>query len=363
MVAVDFQMMKKLLPHVIRARNPIMIRGKHGLGKSELVYGLAPIVAKILGKDENFIYPIVERRASQMPDAGDIMGLPKMNGEVTEFSPMAWFYRCCTEPVILFLDEVDRANQDVRQSLFELGDSRKIAGRKLHEDTIIIACCNSGSGENAYQVGEMDPAELSRWTVFDVQPTVEDWLVYAKDTHLPQVWDFIKQTPSFLEHKGQFEPNKVYPSRRSWTRLNNCLAKANLLEEDNVPLEIYHLADAYVGSEAAISFLEFVKNFEKQVSIEDILVHGKIKVLEGMEVNQYIALIDKLADHELSKVKMPDVQLENLCKFMFAIPAELAMKLWEVVTQACPDNGIAMHQVVIGTRSVADYFAEINGAV
>ena len=57
----------------------------------------------------------------------------------------------------------------------------------------------------------MDPAELDRYTVFDVEPTVEDWLAWGKDNVAALTWDFINNNRTHLEHAGDFEPNKVYP--------------------------------------------------------------------------------------------------------------------------------------------------------
>ena len=103
-------------------------------------------------------------------------------------------------PVALFLDEVDRATIEVRQGIFELTDSRKLNGHILHPDTLIFAAVNGGEHGDQYQVGEMDPAELDRWTVFDVEPTAEDWLAYAKDKVDGIIWDFINQNRNHLEH-------------------------------------------------------------------------------------------------------------------------------------------------------------------
>ena len=69
---------------------------------------------------------------------------------------------------------------EVRQGIFELTDSRKINGHYLHPDTVIIGAVNGGEHGSQYQVGEFDPAELDRWTVFDLSPTVEDFLHWAK---------------------------------------------------------------------------------------------------------------------------------------------------------------------------------------
>jgi MoxR-like ATPase len=58
--------------------------------------------------------PVVERRASQMTE-GDLLGLPdtatrSINGrKATTWNAPDWLVTACEQPVLLFLDEVDRA--------------------------------------------------------------------------------------------------------------------------------------------------------------------------------------------------------------------------------------------------------------
>jgi MoxR-like ATPase len=150
-MSVDFKTFLKIVPHVVDIKKPVLLRGRHGIGKSEIVYQFA--AEKQL--------PVVERRASQMTE-GDLLGLPSVEGNVTSWCAPDWLHRACNEPVVLFLDEVDRAIPEVRQGIFELTDSRKISGNVLHPDTLIFAAVNGGEHGSQYQVGEMDPAELDR---------------------------------------------------------------------------------------------------------------------------------------------------------------------------------------------------------
>ena len=240
-MAISYKVLNSVLPSIIDAKFPILIRGRHGIGKSTVVYQLA----------DKYELPVVERRASQMTE-GDLLGLPKVDGNVTAWLAPEWLAEACNKPVVLFLDEVDRATLEVRQGIFELCDSRKIAGHKLHPDTIIFAAINGGTHGAEYQVNEFDPAELDRYTVFDIEPTTEDWLAWAKDNVLGSIWDFINHNHQHLEHKDMFEPNKVYPSRRSWKRLNDCLVSAGLMLAGSEN-EMFHVSSAFVGFEASVS--------------------------------------------------------------------------------------------------------------
>jgi hypothetical protein len=348
-MAVDFKTFLEVVPFVTDITKPVLLRGRHGVGKSQVVYQVA----------EGIGLPVVERRASQMTE-GDLVGLPKTDGDVTSFCPPDWFKTACDEPVILFLDEVDRATIEVRQGIFELTDSRKLNGHRLHPGTLIFAAINGGEHGQQYQVGEMDPAELDRWTVFDVEPTVEDWLDWAKERLDSVVWDFINQNRNHLEHATDFEPNKVYPSRRSWERLDECLASAKLYEQGASPI-LYNLASAFVGFEAAVSFNDFIQNYDRQVTVEDILVKGEIDKTKDFSINDHTALVEKLEAVESFKEELPEEQVQNLAKYFMTLPSEVAMKLWTVMGAADNNitNTIRLHQSKVDGVSVANRMVEM----
>ena len=330
-MAVDFQTFVSIAPHVLAVKKPLMLRGRHGIGKSELVYQI--------GADMGL--PVVERRASQMTE-GDLVGLPNTDGAVTSFCPPDWLADACSRPVPLFLDEVDRAIPEVRQGIFELTDSRKIFGNFLHEDTVVVAAVNGGEHGSQYQVGEMDPAELDRWTVFDVEPSAEDWLTWAKTNVVDVVWDFINQNRTHLEHGEDFEPNKVYPSRRSWKRLNDCLATANLVTDHN-PL-VFQLATGFVGFEAAVAFNDFFKNYERQVTVEMILDEGKIEKTEEFTLNEHCALIEKMDSSDTFQHELTEQQCLNLANYFVSLPSEAVMKLWQALGKGDSNNVTSFHK-------------------
>ena len=330
-MALDFQTFVSVAPHVLAVKKPLMLRGRHGIGKSELVYQI--------GQDMGL--PVVERRASQMTE-GDLVGLPKTDGDITSFCAPDWLADACSRPVLLFLDEVDRAIPEVRQGIFELTDSRKIFGNYLHEDTVVVAAVNGGEHGSQYQVGEMDPAELDRWTVFDVEPSVEDWLAWAKTNTVDIVWDFINQNRSHLEHSDDFEPNKVYPSRRSWKRLNDCLVNADMVQAHKPAM--FHLACGFVGFEAGVAFNDFVKNYERQVTPEMIINDGKVNKTEDFNINDHCALIEKMDSSDVFKTELTEQQCTNLANYFVSLPSEAVMKLWQALGKGATANVTAFHK-------------------
>ena len=357
-MAIDFATFRSIAPHVLNVKLPILIRGRHGIGKSEVVYQ----IARDLG------LPVVERRCSQMTE-GDLLGMPSAIGleiggkRATTWDAPDWLLTACAGPVVLFLDEVDRGTMEVRQGIFELTDSRKIAGVTLHPDTVIIGAVNGGEHGSQYQVGEMDPAELDRWEVYDLDPTVEDWLTWAKTGVHPLIWDFINQNRSHLEHKGDFEPNKKYPSRRSWKRLNDCLVAAGLLKDAATKANVtYNLACGFVGFEAAVNLKKHVADYKEQVTVEDILDAGKTERTKDFSVTDHAALAEKLIQSDRLKVELSAKELANLAAYWVTVPSEVAMKLYSEIGRQNTKNAVAMHKVEVNGVKVGGQLAKILGA-
>ena len=350
-MAVDFATFSQIVHHVTNVRKPVLLRGRHGIGKSTVVYQYAA------QQDME----VVERRASQMTE-GDLVGLPSIADNSTTFNPPDWFKAACDRPVVLFLDEVDRATLEVRQGIFELTDSRKLNGHTLHPDTLVFAAVNGGEHGAQYQVGEMDPAELDRWTVFDIEPSVEDWLSWAKDSEVSaEIWNFINQNRNHLDHTDDFEPNKVYPSRRSWERLDQCLTQADLLKESSPVL--YNLTSAFVGFEAAVAFNDFVLNYDRQVTTDDILIHGNFAKVADFGINDHTAMIDKFEAEETFHNELDQELVNNLARYFVMLPSEVAMKLWTVMGKGDVNNTVKLHKSEVDGESVSKHFVRlINGS-
>lgn len=352
-LTIDFAGLLRVSKPIVEKGFPVLIRGRHGVGKSEVVYmvgerlfwNAAKGTVHFIG-DANKVpdgyeaMEIVERRASQMTE-GDLVGLPSVNGNRTTFNPPDWFKLCCEKPCLLFIDEIDRGTIEVRQGFFELTDSRKLNGHKLHPGTRIYAAVNGGKHGASYQVGEMDPAELDRWTVFDVEPTLEDWMNWAAMSNKagernidPMITDFIRDcNGKHLEHKEEFEPNKKYPSRRSWKRANDSLVAAGFLD-GNQHTGIEQLTGAFVGMEAAIGLGEFIRTYKKKLTPEDIIVKGRWKEAEKFTNTDHVNLCEKIQESGLLAKKFTENEAINFGRYFKLLPAEVATLLFKYLGKA-----------------------------
>lgn len=356
-IETNIKQLLSILPHILKQRYGVLLRAPHGVGKSEITAQMCKSLPKHLGIDDEVKeLRLIDRRLSQCPDAGDITGLPSINknenrsGETdvkgtTSLNPMDWFYYACKEPCLLLFDELDRAQQDVKQAVFEVGDSRKIAGHYLHPNTVVMACTNGGmDASSQYTVKKMDPAELDRWAVVEFRPTVNEWLEWGKTKNengepnvLPIITQFIDKNRTHLEFKGNIEPNKVYPSRRSWKRFSDSLPREWI--ENKNPL-IQTLGYTFVGYEASAKFMAYIENQKFSVNVYDIITKGDFSSMENTSTPKLAEAITKMCALDEVVKPMKKKHLENFKKFVEKLPDEQMVYCWESWGQATHEDNV-----------------------
>lgn len=318
------------LKALLRAVSPevvVSIRGRHAVGKSEAVAQFA----------QEMGLPLQMRRLSQMTE-GDMLGMPesiktKGGNTATNFNPCAWFIEACERPMVLFLDERNRALDAVKQSIFEICDSRQFYGNKLHPETRVIIAENVG---DSYQVQACDPAEVSRTVTVELEPSLQEWLDYAKGKCHEATIEFVRQEgEKVLEFKGSsgvYEPNKKYPDRRSWFKLDAELQRNDLFDHAE-DLLFYTLSAGFLGPEVGNKFATFCKNRDKQVSVKDILTDwnkAKARLSNNgrreISNEKYVELVHKFKDWmEKQENVFSDDQVEQFKLFMTDCPPEPRM--------------------------------------
>lgn len=260
----------------------IMLVGRHGIGKSQILTRYfkskgIPVKTLFLG---------------QMSDPGDLLGLPNKDEKTgkTVFMPPYWF-PVDGQPIVLFLDEINRARPEILQTVMDLVLNRKLAGRELPEGSRIIAAGNDGE---EYQLTDLDPALVSRFNIYTFRPTVEDWLLWATRTGLDErILNFISANPELLDRSADTKEDQGLdkdPDRRAWEKV------ARLMENIPNPLPVHQKVVAgIIGVQAAAQlFLSFRKD---DLSPIDLLTDFKKakKSLDKYELHQLSLLNDALA--------------------------------------------------------------------
>ena len=98
-----------------------------------------------------------------------------------------------------------------------------------------------------------------------------------------------------------------------------------------------------------------MQNYDRQVSVDDILVDGNLDKVADWGINDHSALVEKMEANSLFKEALPDEKIQNLANYFMLLPSEVAMKLWTVMGQADNDltNTIRLHQSKVGEEAVS----------
>lgn len=259
----------------------IMLVGKHGIGKSE-------ILTEYYKKRGMVVVPLF---IGQMSDPGDIIGLPYKNEETnrTEFMLPYWF-PTNNQPIVLFLDELNRARPELMQVVMDLVLNKKLAGKELPSGSIIISAINSG---DEYILTDLDPALISRFNVYNFKPTISEWLQWAIDNGVHEmVVDFISTNEDLLDfdynETDDFQTKSF--DRRSWVRVSNILKN---IELNNSP-QIRKLLCGIIGDKAGSRFFNFIETND-MIKVSDILNDfGKVKdKLANYSIIHFSSLSDR----------------------------------------------------------------------
>ena len=282
-IAINSKELETLL-EVTPSWQNIMLTGRHGIGKSQILThyfeskGMR-VVALFLG---------------QMSDPGDLLGLPtkdEVTGK-TAFMPPYWF-PVDGQPVVLFLDELNRARPEILQTVMDLVLNRKLAGRLLPEGSRIISACNDG---DEYQLTDLDPALVSRFNIYTFRPTVEEWLLWATRKGLDErVIAFIQANPELLDRSGDTKEEQGLekdPDRRAWEKV------ARVMEHISDPRQVHQkIVAGIVGVQAAARFF--------------------LSLQKGLLTPQELLTDFKRAKQQLDKYQLHQLSLVNdtLCRF------------------------------------------------
>lgn len=266
----------KLLP----SRKSIMLKGTHGIGKTEWVSS----IAKDMG------LKLVIWHASHAADAGDITGLPFKvtetdvetgeSYEVTRFAKPQWMHQ--NKPVLLLLDEINRGLSIALNAIMQLTNNGTYDDITLPEGSRIFACINPEE-DGKYDVGTMDAAQLDRFAIYDFKPTVQEWIDWALKKGLDsRVIGYIDAHPTNLDPYTNNELVKsvqgkdcgVLPSRRAWECVSDTVKNG---EEDHswegtegLGL-LTEIVSGLVGTGAALDFVSFFKAQGNQLSPKTLM--------------------------------------------------------------------------------------------
>ncbi len=299
------------------ATQNIMLVGKHGIGKSE-------ILTNYFQKEG---MKVVTLFLGQMSDPGDIIGLPSKietkdsKGNITsqtDFTPPYWF-PIDGKPIVLFLDELNRARPEILQTVMDLTLNRKLAGKLLPTGSRVIAAVNDGE---EYQLTDLDPALVSRFNIYEFKPTVEEWLNWAVANKLDnRVINFIQDNPTWLDGDTNDKKRNAYQGldksadRRAWKKVSDIMLNVGIIKDIHKKI-----IAGIIGAAATAAFVRSAQQ-NNTITGKDLLTKydKTIKNIEKYQLHEF-AILNESIFRFLNNAKFNEREnklvSENLAKYI-----------------------------------------------
>ena len=293
---------------------PVFIWGAPGIGKSALVEQFADTVG----------LPCVSLLGSQLAPE-DIIGIPQIRGETSEFLPPKMIAR--KEPYVLFLDELNACSQEVQKAFYSLIHERRIGEYHLPKGSVVIGAGNR-SNDGAI-VKTMSSALINRMFHVQLKANPDQWLQWAYENHLhPWITDYIGQRPDhlFSEPPKTEEP---YSTPRSWHMLSDALKEYGAGEQEISEDILRVLVYGSISASHAGMFLAYTRQLGNTHLLSDILA-GRAKWPSKPEERDVLYFIAQsfrarlLHDLPESKQKMSK-EAQNLTHRAKALIKELSL--------------------------------------
>ena len=231
-----------------RANTPVLVIGRHGIGKSQLLEQ----AAKALGID------CIVRDLSLM-EPPDLVGLPYQRDGRTVYAPPS-FLPSRGKGLLVF-EELNRCEKYMLAPCLQLLTARKLNDYVLPKGWLPVAAINPAG--DAYDVNELDPALMSRFTKIEVEADPKTFVAWAE---VSGVHVAVRHYVTGV--KDIFATDDSNP--RAWTYLSDLLTAFERQAGCSEGVLLSMMA-GQVGEVHARAFLKAYHGTEEPLTLRDVL--------------------------------------------------------------------------------------------
>lgn len=324
---MNIKNVKRVLPILLKNNICPFFWGSQGIGKTEVV--------KQYCKENNLGLRILYTATQEV---GDLIGLlVKNDHDGTAYHTRPEWFPTEGEGII-FLDELNRAPNDVLQALFSFITKGTLHRHQLPKGWKVVAAGNYQS-DRFTVTDTSDSAWLSRFCHIDFVPTVEEWITHAESRNMTNVADFIREQPNMLSlsatQAGRLDTSFIVPDPRAWTEGIGTLDDLSGELPEETRYEVYA---GLVGTAGAAAYLSWLNKKEKALHLGHILskYEGKnrdrVLDLASEQKERRFDLLNQPIDELITKLEAnPNMlsaagYLDNIKLYLLDIPKELSTK-------------------------------------
>jgi len=277
---------KKLMEYLVFSfetnKEPVLIKGAPGVGKSDIVKQaaakvrweefyrnftgykspelLTKIASKTIGAKLIISHPVVA-------DPTDYKGLPFVVNNEAEFLPFGELKQLiyAEEPTIFFLDDLGQATPAVQSAVMQLLLARRINGHKISDHVVFVGATNRRE-DRANVGGILEPVKgRFKGGIIELEPHLEDWCKWAWENNMPsQLISYLQFRPKQLFNFNPTRDIENSPNPRTNEGVGNAI-------NNNVPTDLrFEVVKGIAGETYAIEFEAYLKVFMTLPSIHEI---------------------------------------------------------------------------------------------
>lgn len=294
--------LKKLLSFAFSNRENVLIKGKPGIGKSDIVQQAADEV----GAELIISHPVVS-------DPTDYKGMPFVDGKEANFLPFGELNRIikAKKPTVFFLDDLGQAAPSVQAACMQLLLARRINDHKVSDHVTFVAATNRREDRAAVN-GILEPVKSRFATIVELSANTDDWCEWAVNNNMPhELISFLRFRPDMLDKDSA-------PSRDIVnTHSPRTIAALGRLQNKGLPAEIrFDTFRGAVGDGFATEYVAYLGIYTKLPTFDEILNRA-----ETIDVPYEPGLLFALSGLVANKADTNNI--DTLIKFINRLPVEM----------------------------------------
>ncbi len=280
------QELSKLLVFAIGNNFPILIKGKPGIGKSDIVAQ----ATKQANAHLIISHPVVS-------DPTDYKGMPALDKDGNaHFMPFGELQALidAKEPTVFFLDDLGQAPASVQAACMQLILARRVNGHKVSDQVTFIAATNRKE-DSAGVSGLLEPVKSRFASIVELEVSTDDWVQWALDNNMPmELIAFMRFRPELIDKFKATKELVNSPTPRTIANLGR-LQNAGANKFAETEFEIYKGA---VGESFAIEYKSFIDIYRSLPSIDDICLNPNTAPISDNPATLYAisgAIVNKMS--------------------------------------------------------------------
>ena len=304
---LNYKDAKSLVTSCVTAQIPLMLHGKPGIGKSDMIKE----IGKELGR------PVIDIRLALL-ESVDIKGYPflKEDPETGEkalsFAMNEEFPRDPESNAILFFDEINAAMPSTQLAMYQLILDRAIGLYELPKGVSMIAAGNRESDKGG--IFSMPKPLENRFTHVELLPDFDNWVQWAISAQIhPEIIGYLAKNEPKLNTFDPSTSSRAFATPRSWSVASKLLT----LNQGANDAVVRTLVSSAIGMAVGNDFMAYRKVANDIPTVKEIIEGTAPKLKKGgidiayMVITNTLYKLREIHQQELKDGKTKETQLTD----------------------------------------------------